>query len=168
MSYNKFMEGNNAPFKRIVTANLISQLITKNTNLFNNSYKFAELSTEFQQALEELNDYKRKMFKINDYIEFTNISTLEIMFVKITNLYHFKNFEDQMTSRYFLTNISLSVAEELLYEYVLEKTGTSLLSLQLERLAMAVRTGKADTNWHIAPNVRVKLTQKNVTIERVD
>lgn len=41
-----------------------------------------------------LNDYKRKMFKINDYIEFTNISTLEIMFVKITNLYHFKNFED--------------------------------------------------------------------------
>ena len=79
-----------------------------------------------------------------------------------------KNFENQMTSRYFLTNISLSVAEELLYEYVLEKTGTSLLSLQLERLAMAVRTGKADTNWHIAPNVRVKLTQKNVTMERVD
>lgn len=40
-----------------------------------------------------LNDDKRKMFKIKDYIEFTNISTLEIMFVKITNLYHFKNFE---------------------------------------------------------------------------
>ena len=41
-----------------------------------------------------LNDEKRKIFEINDYIEFTNISTLEIMFVKITNLYHFKNFED--------------------------------------------------------------------------
>lgn len=40
-----------------------------------------------------LNDDKRKMFKINDYIEFTNISTLEIMFVKITNLYHFESFE---------------------------------------------------------------------------
>lgn len=40
-----------------------------------------------------LNDEKRKMFKINDYIEFTNISTLEIMFVKITNLYHFESFE---------------------------------------------------------------------------
>ena len=66
MSYNKFMEGNNAPFKRIVTANLISQLISKNTNLFNNSYKFAELSTEFQQALGELNDYKRK--NINQYL----------------------------------------------------------------------------------------------------
>ena len=41
-----------------------------------------------------LNDEKRKIFEINDYIEFTNITTLEIMFVKITNLYHFKNFED--------------------------------------------------------------------------
>lgn len=40
-----------------------------------------------------LNDEKRKMFKINDYIEFTNISTLEMMFVKITNLYHFESFE---------------------------------------------------------------------------
>lgn len=41
-----------------------------------------------------LNDEKRKAFKINDYIEFTNIITLEIMFVKITNLYNFKNFEE--------------------------------------------------------------------------
>lgn len=41
-----------------------------------------------------LNDEKRKVFKINDYIEFTNISTLEIMFVKITNLYNFENFEE--------------------------------------------------------------------------
>lgn len=40
-----------------------------------------------------LNDEKRKIFKINDYIEFTNITTLEIMFVKITNLYHFESFE---------------------------------------------------------------------------
>ena len=40
-----------------------------------------------------LNDEKRKFFEINDYIEFTNITTLEIMFVKITNLYHFESFE---------------------------------------------------------------------------
>ena len=66
MSYNKFMEGKNAPFRRIVTANLISQLISKNTNLFNNSYKFSELSTEFQQTLEELNDYREK--NINQYL----------------------------------------------------------------------------------------------------
>ena len=66
MSYNKFMEGKNAPFRRIVTANLISQLISKNTNLFNNSYKFSELSTEFQQTLDELNDYREK--NINQYL----------------------------------------------------------------------------------------------------
>ena len=66
MSYNKFMEGNNAPFKRIVTANLISKLISKNNNLFNNSYKFDELSTEFQQILDELHDYRRK--NINQYL----------------------------------------------------------------------------------------------------
>jgi predicted transcriptional regulator len=66
MSYNKFMEGNNAPFRRIVTANLISQLTSKNNNLFNNSYKFAGLSTEFQQILDELNDYRRK--NINQYL----------------------------------------------------------------------------------------------------
>jgi hypothetical protein len=60
MSYDKFMEGNNAPFKRIITANLISQLISKNNNLFNNSYKFSELSTEFQQTLNELQNYRRK------------------------------------------------------------------------------------------------------------
>ena len=64
MSYNKFMEGNNAPFKRIVTANLISKLISKNNYLFNNSYKFAELSTEFQQTLDELNDYPIELWAI--------------------------------------------------------------------------------------------------------
>lgn len=31
-----------------------------------------------------LNDEKRKFFEINDHIEFINITTLEIMFVKIT------------------------------------------------------------------------------------
>lgn len=55
---------------------------------------FNQIMLETKEIEIRLNDYKRKMFKINDYIEFTNISTLEIMFVKITNLYHFKNFED--------------------------------------------------------------------------
>ena len=66
MSYNKFMEGKNAPFRRIVTANLISKLISKNNYLFGNSYKFSELSTEFQQTLDELNDYREK--NINQYL----------------------------------------------------------------------------------------------------
>ena len=79
-----------------------------------------------------------------------------------------QNFELDMLSRYFLISIPLSVAEELLYLYVLKRTGTSLLSSQLERLVVAVRTGRPETIWHIAPQVHMKLTQKTVTIERVD
>lgn len=55
---------------------------------------FKQIKKETKKIEIRLNDEKRKIFEINDYIEFTNITTLEIMFVKITNLYHFKNFED--------------------------------------------------------------------------
>lgn len=62
-----------------------------------------------------LNDEKRKIFEINDYIEFTNISTLEIMFVKITNLYHFKNFEDLFN---YFDNSTLGCSSyEKMYKY---------------------------------------------------
>lgn len=54
---------------------------------------FKQIKKGIKKIEIRLNDEKRKIFEINDYIEFTNISTLEIMFVKITNLYHFKNFE---------------------------------------------------------------------------
>ena len=54
---------------------------------------FKQIKKEIKKIEIRLNDEKRKIFEINDYIEFTNITTLEIMFVKITNLYHFKNFE---------------------------------------------------------------------------
>lgn len=79
-----------------------------------------------------------------------------------------QNFENQMTNRYFLINVPLSVVEELLYEYVLKTTGTSLLTLQLEKLILAIKTGRPGTKWHIAPNVQVKLTQRDATIDRVD
>lgn len=55
---------------------------------------FKQIKKEIKKIEIRLNDEKRKIFEINDYIEFTNITTLEIMFVKITNLYHYKNFED--------------------------------------------------------------------------
>ena len=54
---------------------------------------FKQIKKGIKKIEIRLNDDKRKMFKINDYIEFTNITTLEIMFVKITNLYHFESFE---------------------------------------------------------------------------
>lgn len=54
---------------------------------------FKQIKKGIKKIEIRLNDEKRKFFEINDYIEFTNISTLEIMFVKITNLYHFESFE---------------------------------------------------------------------------
>lgn len=54
---------------------------------------FKQIKKRIKKIEIRLNDEKRKFFEINDYIEFTNISTLEIMFVKITNLYHFESFE---------------------------------------------------------------------------
>lgn len=62
-----------------------------------------------------LNDDKRKMFKINDYIEFTNISTLEIMFVKVTNLYHFESFEKLFNN--FDNSILVCGSYEEMYKY---------------------------------------------------
>ena len=54
---------------------------------------FKQIKKQIKKIEIRLNDEKRKIFEINDYIEFTNITTLEIMFVKITNLYHFESFE---------------------------------------------------------------------------
>ena len=54
---------------------------------------FKQIKKEIKKIEIRLNNEKRKIFEINDYIEFTNITTLEIMFVKITNLYHFESFE---------------------------------------------------------------------------
>lgn len=54
---------------------------------------FKQIKKEIKKIEIRLNDEKRKIFEINDYIEFTNITTLEIMLVKITNLYHFESFE---------------------------------------------------------------------------
>ncbi len=41
-----------------------------------------------------LNDEKRQLLKVNDLIEFTNISTNEKMIVKVECLYHYQSFEE--------------------------------------------------------------------------
>ena len=41
-----------------------------------------------------LNDEKRQLLKVNDLIEFTNITTMEKMIVQVEGLYHFSSFEE--------------------------------------------------------------------------
>ena len=80
---------------------------------------FKQIKKGIKKIEIRLNDEKRKIFEINDYIEFTNISTLEIMFVKITNLYHFKNFEDLFN---YFDNSTLGCSSyEEMYKYYSKK-----------------------------------------------
>jgi hypothetical protein len=59
ISYDKFMEGKNAPFKRIVTATLIDNLMSKYRYVFEKSQMFKHTSIDFYKKLEALANYKR-------------------------------------------------------------------------------------------------------------
>ncbi len=41
-----------------------------------------------------LNDEKRQLLKIKDFIEFTNIDTAEKLLVEVENLYYYPSFEE--------------------------------------------------------------------------
>ena len=73
----------------------------------------------------------------------------------------------RLSSRYFWAHIPLEPARELLHREVQRLTGVSLLSAQLDRLLIAIKTGRAGTVWQPAASVRVKLSVKSVTIKRV-
>jgi len=60
MPYGKFMEGKNMPFKRIVTAKLISELITKNHKVFERLDVIQTISTSLYETLLKLKEYNRE------------------------------------------------------------------------------------------------------------
>ena len=59
MSYDKFMEGKNAPFKRMITSYLVNQLIEKNRYVFDKAKMIAYTSTDLGKKLDDLLQYKR-------------------------------------------------------------------------------------------------------------
>jgi hypothetical protein len=59
ITYDKFMEGNNKQFKRIVTAHLIYNLVYKYKNTFNNMHKLKGVCTNLYDKLEKLDKYQR-------------------------------------------------------------------------------------------------------------
>ena len=73
----------------------------------------------------------------------------------------------RLSSRYFWSHIPIEPARELLHREVQRLTGVSLLSAQLDRLLIAIKTGRAGTVWQPAGGVRVKLSVESVTIKRV-
>ncbi len=55
---------------------------------------FVNIKSGIKKIEIRLNDEKRQKIKVSDYIEFTNVKTLEIIYVKVTNLYKFSTFEE--------------------------------------------------------------------------
>ena len=56
----KFMEGKNKPFKRLVTSYLIGKLIDQYRNTFERKDKLTGVSTDFKEKLQVLHDYERE------------------------------------------------------------------------------------------------------------
>jgi anti-sigma regulatory factor (Ser/Thr protein kinase) len=63
ISYDKFMEGTTAPFKRIVTAALIHKLVGSYGSLFNKIDFIGLVSTDLKSKLTKLVDYRRKNYQ---------------------------------------------------------------------------------------------------------
>ena len=58
ISYNKFMEGTNMPFKRLITAYLIEQLMDEHKYVFNSSTHLEGVSTELHDKVVKLRQYR--------------------------------------------------------------------------------------------------------------
>ena len=78
-----------------------------------------------------------------------------------------ERFDDVVNSRYFLTMIEDNVAQELIYYYILRHYDVSLLGSQLERALNAIKTGKPGSCWQIGGGIMMKLTMRDVIIDRV-
>ena len=62
ISLEKFMEGKNKSFKRIVTAQLIHSLFNKNRNVFGKLYRLENISKDLQNKLTTIEDYRLKWY----------------------------------------------------------------------------------------------------------
>jgi hypothetical protein len=62
ISFDRFMEGKNKPFKRLVTAYLIHKLNKQNTHVFEKSKHIKVLNTDLGDKIEELEQYEDKHF----------------------------------------------------------------------------------------------------------
>lgn len=58
-------------------------------------------------------------------------------------------------SRYFMTMINESTARELLYSYVLDGFGISLLGGQLDQLLLAIKVGRPGTQWQVGSGLTI-------------
>jgi hypothetical protein len=85
ISFDKFMEGNNKPFKRIVTAYLINELREKYKSTFNRRNEIADVTTSLSEKLVALSNY------YNDHYERASSSTMTAM-MEVAEKYNLYDF----------------------------------------------------------------------------
>ena len=66
ISYNKFMEGKNAPFKRIITSMLINDMISNYRHIFDRVDQIEFVSKDLSNKIRTLLDYKRTHYHDSD------------------------------------------------------------------------------------------------------
>lgn len=107
ISYNKFMEGDNKPYRRIVTAQLINKLINTQTNVFGNISFIKTISGPLYDKLKTLEDYKKE----NYYSISNDVSKAMIDVAEDKNLFDtetfvlYKEVKDTLDKLYFLNTL---------------------------------------------------------------
>jgi hypothetical protein len=105
--YDKFMEGNNKMFKRIVTATLIYRLTKQYSYAFQWRNQLKGNCTDLYNKLERLNEYQKENYKYCDNTIFE--AMLEL--ASVNNLYDFeiyslyKEIEDVLEKLPFIDNL---------------------------------------------------------------
>ena len=107
MSYSKFMEGTNKPFKKLVTAYLINKLMSDQAYVFRKSNYLKNVSSELMNKLSLLEDYRNKNYKDGS----TEIYTAMLELAQENNLFDYSIYHEYIRMKetlerlYFLNAI---------------------------------------------------------------
>ena len=90
MSYSKFMEGTNKPFKKLVTAYVINKLMLDQAYVFRKSNYLKNVSTELMTKLALLEDYRNKNYRDGS----TEIYTAMLELAQEKNLFDYSIYHE--------------------------------------------------------------------------
>lgn len=79
MSIEEFMEGKNAPFKRIITSYLIHKFVQKYGHVFNKKEIIGFVSSDLRKRMETLAEYKSKNYSGTTYPKGSELELYEAM-----------------------------------------------------------------------------------------
>jgi len=107
MSYSKFMEGTNKPFKKLVTAYLINKLMTDQAYVFRKYTYLKNISSELMNKLSLLEDYRNKNYRDGS----NEIYTAMLELAQENNLFDYSIYHEYIRMKetleklYFLNSI---------------------------------------------------------------